>query len=125
MTSAQNTRAVIRDALEADLSALKGRVVDVLARCPEPQDQVCVIFADCGMVLSAFAGRVQLEGIGTGVGLWTPRRPEAVRVADAWNAKLTAEQSAAKCWVKVLPLSEALERAIEDKEALLEKLAAA
>jgi hypothetical protein len=123
-TTAHNVTAALRTTLETDIAALTARLADIAATGISTAEQFRVLYADCGMVVQEAGGVYRLGDTSEGMAAaFKAHLYEAQAVADAWNARLTREQMVSRCWVQVLPLATALERAIEEKEALLDALA--
>ena len=119
---AQNAMLSLRDDLTSEVAIHREAAI----RAEADDVRAYVLYADCGMVmgLNGNVGRL----FGTRGALVSahkfPTLAKAQAAADHWNSNLTHEQSAARCAVTPYQLADALGRAIEEIEALLEKLAA-
>ena len=127
MTTAHNITADLRKALGLKAEALRMAMNDMDARPSHPDHNAKVLYADCGMVVTD--GDLKTYRLGdtdnalNGAARFLASGPDAMLMADRWNKALTREQMTARCWVKVMSVRDALERAAEEVEALLEHIA--
>lgn len=122
-----NVTADLRTALTLKAEALRMAMNDMDARPSHPDHNAKVLYADCGMVVTD--ADLQTYRLGdtdnalNGAARFPASGPDAMLAADRWNKALTREQMTARCWVKALPVREALDRAAEEVEELLDVIA--
>lgn len=124
--SAHNVTAALRQSLESDIAALRALQQRLEDTGISEAEQFRVLWADCGMVVGETEDGTKLRLVDASDGLrgaFKAHQYEAQATADAWNSRLTHEQSVARCAVQVLTLTAAATRGIEDREALLDTLA--
>lgn len=124
-TAAAEILQTLRQDTEQNLVQLRQRLLNLVATGISEAEQFRVLRADCGMLITQDGETYRLTGWGEGMRrAFLASQYEARAVADHWNARLTREQMVARCWVEVLPIGRALEIAIDEAEALLERLPA-
>lgn len=122
-TAAADTLQTLRQDTEQNLVQLRQRLADIVATGISEAEQFRALRADCGMLITLEGATYRLTGWGDGMRrAFLASQYEAQAVADHWNARLTREQMTSRCWVQVLPISRALEIAIDEAEAMLSNL---
>lgn len=119
--SAHNITADLRTSLEGQLYDLRALAAFVAKSTRHVN--LRVLYADCGMVVVESGGVFRLGSVARTLAAREFFAADAQAVADRWNEKLTREQMTSRCWVNVLTIPDAIARAIEEKEALLDVLA--
>lgn len=115
---AHNATADLRRDLTEELDKRRAALAAMLRSTRHSMYRV--LYADCGMVIIEAGGVFRLGSIANHREFIVSTAQAA---ADRWNAALTREQMASRCWVNVLTVPQAYERAIEELEAVLDVLA--
>ena len=124
MTTAHNITADLRKALGLKAEALRMAMNDMDARPSHPDHNAFVLYAACGMVVGdAEDGTYRLTDTDNALNGATRFVGSKRKITANWNANLTPEQRIARCEVEALPVREAMERAAQEVEALLNVLA--
>lgn len=119
--SAHNVTEALRADLARNIDQFTRRMADHAVSTRHTN--LRVLYADCGMVVMEENGKFRLTGPADLTSWREFNAADAQRAADRWNEQLTREQMVSRCWVNVLTIPQALERAADEAQAILDLLA--